>query len=456
MHEQDDMLTINQAADFLTTTRPTLYRWLREGKVKGIKMGRQWRFKQEELRRFLEGRSPRADLPVDLTPFLAVLRGQISDPSGGSEDPLEDAWKLMVELALERGSESLHLETFHSGRGPEWVSCLRSRTDGVLRHEATLDTRLVGSIIEKWKQMACCDTREVKLPQDGRIILTTGSSEGVEKRVDLRVSFLPSYLGESLTVRVQPEEQADLKLAELDLLESDRGRLRRALAQRSRVLVVSGPAGSALDTVLCACLREISGADKKMITVEGPAWEVVPWSTPVSLYSMGQNRSYAVAIRSVLRSEPDVIGVRRIDGRESWEAAQEAALTGTLVVAGVQADDAVSALRYLHNLSEPPASLAQTLDLVFSQMLLRKLCGSCAGSGEDCDRCGGVGYRGRLMVGESLRCSRGISELLHTDASDLEIRAAAMEEGMVSLDAQTAELVRRGVTSPEERERVLL
>lgn len=478
MTTQEDMLTINEAADFLTTTRPTLYRWLRQGKVKGIKMGRQWRFKKEDLSKFLQGRSDEIDLPMDISPFLNELASQIKKPSKYPKEPLKEAFTLMVELMIEQRAESIHLGSFLAAVGPERVCSLRLRVDGMLRQVTRLDSRLLKSLIDYWKKMAGCDGRERSVPQDGRILLESDSENKPTETIDLRVSFLPSLLGETLTVRRVNFGRSSLD--QFEILQNDRDRIRRCLAGRSRLFVVSGLAGSALESVICAGLSEITGPDKRTITVEGLAWQVIPWSTPVSLSSMGESRSYAVAVRTVLRSDPDIVGLRKIADTDTLNAALEATVKGALVVAGVNARSALDTLRQLQNLTENVTSLLQALELVFCQTLVRKLCLHCREQVPEaereslkeqycdlypspsspyravgCSHCNGVGYRGRLLVGETITLSRSFADLIRIGAPQASLAKEARREGTVFRETQLAELVKQGVTSLEEAGRVL-
>jgi general secretion pathway protein E len=462
MLSTDDMLTIQEAADYLTTSRPTLYRWLREGKVRGRKVGRQWRFKKDELQHFLEGRGAVVDLPVDPAPFLQALRDQLSNPSPSDVDPLKEAFTLMVELLVQRQADSLHLGVHHTSDTTRTTACLRSRTDGLLRMESELDRRLVAPLIETWKGVAGCHPQETSLPQDGRILMETDTGGSPSRVVDLRVSFLPSMLGETMTVRWVNQGSGRASLDDFPLLESDRRRIRKALLQRSRLLIVSGPPGSSVESLIGAGLTEIAGPAKRTITVEGPAWQIIPWSSSLSLYSLGKNRNYATALRTALRSEPDILGVKSLPDQEAVEAAVEAALAGALVIAGFGARSAVDALRDLMFLAPNQFSLLQCLGLVVSTTRVRKLCEQCKIStdGQEwqpvgCDRCGGVGYSKSVLVGETLQVSRAFSELLLDGADEEALAEQARAEGTIHRAEQIGRLVRDGVTSAEEAGRVL-
>lgn len=478
-----ELLTMNQAASRLSTTRTTLYRWLREGRLAATKVGRQWRFKEADLDRFLAGDTPEINLPADIGPFLQSLRERLNDPSPATSFPLSDAVKLMVEVALEAGARSLHLASSFVEQSQQTETWFRIRVDGALQLITSLDSRLMKPLIAEWKRTAMCYPDETKHPQDGRVILSSEKSSGKEL-VDLRVSFLPTAFGEVLTVCIADRSGARLNLSQLPLSDLQRAQLRKRLRRRGLVIVVAGTPGSARDGVLAACLRELAGPALKLFTVENPAWEFLPWTTQVSTRHMPKGRKAAATVGSILRSDPDVIGVPEIAESETLKQVQRAALEGALVLAGVRAESALGALEVLSDLEETPSPLTHVLELVLSQRLIRNLCPNCKqpheiesptrdilrssalegglepnqwgdsfSSAEGCDQCGGSGYRGRTMLVEVLPLSRTIKKRLKAGGAGSDILELAVAEGLVSIDAQTLALVSQGTTSLEEAER---
>lgn len=477
----DDFLTMSQAAEFLTTTRPTLYRWLREGKLSAVKMGRQWRFKREDLESFLQGRVAQIDLPADISPFLDALERQIPKPTPRTGELLQDAFSRMVEMALARQADTLHLSTCFLADKPKPESWLRCRVDGILQLCAPIDTRLVPPLIEYWKRQACCDTRESNLPQDGRIVVESEQPGGERRLLDLRVSFLPTAMGEMLTIRLLDRRLNHQDLNHFELLPRERTGLKKALQQRSRLLIISGCADSARMSLLAACLGEVSGPHTKVVTIESPMWQAIPWATQISLQYFGQKRSHAVAVKTVMRSDPDVVGLGKISDPEAMAAVQEAVLNGALVVATLESDGCLATLRRLVELSGSPHAISQLLVFLISQRLIRKLCAECSTPeriddldfeelkreahkggvaqedlkrdfrrAQGCQSCGGVGYRGRQILAESLHLSREMIELLAKASSDESLIQEAVKGGMVSLDAQAIRLACEGVTSLDE------
>jgi type II secretory ATPase GspE/PulE/Tfp pilus assembly ATPase PilB-like protein len=396
-------------------------------------------------------------------------------------DPLEDAFALMIQVALQRDASSFSLETSLSDEEGNRAGWLRYRVDGAWEPACRFDARLAPALVERWKRGASCDVREVSLPQDGRILVTTGATPKEQRMVDLRVSFLPCMFGESMTVKLLDQRRSRWRLDQLELAEREHDFLRVALRSRGKLIVVAGLAGSARSTLLAAALREIAGQRHKLVTVEGQSWPVLPWATQISV-RMGQSRSFAIAVGTALRSDPDIIGLETLADAETLAAVQDACRHGALVVAGVAADNSVAALRNLFELAG--GSALPELELILGQRLLRKLCPGCAvpekvsaeerrpldslaaaggltgalkraafGAPGGCSACAGTGYRKRVMVAEGLRVTPALRRLLRDGASDGALLAAAVEDGMTSLDAQSIALAASGQTSREELSR---
>ncbi|MGE0495943.1 MAG: ATPase, T2SS/T4P/T4SS family [Vulcanimicrobiota bacterium] len=457
---KEDLLTMAEAAEALNTTRNTLYRWLREGRLSARKIGRQWRFERAELDRFLRGQAPHIDLLADPGPFLDQLESLLAGPPPRTADPLLDAFNRMLKVALERQADSLHLGRCYTGQGPERQCWLRGRVDGELQLLARLDNRLLAPLVEQWKRAAACDVRETSLPQDGRILVET--DRGL---LDLRVSFLPSAQGETLTVKLQNRDQSQPDLSTFGLRQVDLARLRQALRKRARLVIIAGD--ESRDSLLAACLGEVAGPNLKLMTIENPAWLTLPWATQVSLASVtGANRSQASALRALMRSDPDVIGLAALPDPEAFEAAQTAALRGALVVAGMAGRDCRDVFSRLSVLAGSARALAQTVELILVQRLVRKLCPHCSQPqplseaefeslqarvdfslprefrrAVGCDRCQQSGYRGRVLLAESLPFTARVFEG-EFEPSDLE--------------TQTLALAAQGETSLDELERFLL
>lgn len=482
MTRKDELLTLDQAAKFLSTSRATLYRWLREDKVQGMKIGRQWRFETEELERFLHGESPEIELPANPNPFLDALADLVEHPDPRSQDPLKDAFNLMIRLADERGASSLHLNPCFVDEQSKMVSWLRLRVEGILQPIVTLDNRLLAPLIAYWKKMAACYPKDSDLPQDGKIVLSTGK----DRTLNVLVSFLPTNLGEALTARFLDFANYTRPLAELGLKQQDFKRIERALHRRGRMIVLSGPAGSDRDMILSSLLREVSGPGTNLMTLGCPPWLPLPWANSINLRNMGESRSYKAGIPTVLRSEPDTLGLGNLPNPETLDAVQQAVLKGVQVVAALNSEGAISTLRRLLELSESPLLLTQALELITSIRLPRKLCPDCARSCQPskeqiekvkrffnlanpdsaptsptlreaigCKSCGGSGYSKKTLIFETLSPSTNLLHMIARGASNDEVLKEAVDGGMNSLDSQTCGLALTGEISVEEAIRFL-
>ncbi len=473
----EDLLTMAEAADRLKTTRTTLYRWLRDEKIVGMKTGRQWRFQRSEVERFLKGNAPQIDLPSDPSEFLAALENEVPAKFERGENPMQDAFQLMVQVAVEKSADSFHLACCQTGTEVEKTTWLRFRVSGDLVLGPQLDNRLLAPLVKYWKQAAACDPRETSLPQDGLILV-----EHDHTTLSLTASFLPSLLGESLTVRVQDRSLSHPRLENREISETDRRRIREALVQRSRVVIVSGLSSTEKYGLLATCLNEIAGPSVKLMTVAHPAWGSVPWATHLRLRSLGSHPNYATAIGTILRSDPDVIAFAKLGEAETVSAAQDAALSGALVIAGAEFEGAVPTLKSLLKLADSPTVFSPLIELIVSQRQVRCLCKMCSAQtkvddrfyqeitalaqtgGLDpaelkrnfrhavgCHACGQSGYRGRKILTETLRVTSKILRLLgQEDVQDDDLVQVAVADGMVSHNARVLELVCRGDCSVDE------
>ena len=483
-----ELLDMEQAIALLKTSRPTFYRWLRSGKIKAMKVGRQWRFYREDIERFLRGQEPRIDLPADLSPLIARLRARLEElgvpaAAGADEDPSVLAVSLTIRLAVAMQASDIHLAPQWRPNGQGSVAVLRYRVDGVLHPFAEIDIRLLRPLAERWLIMADCDVRQTVKPQDGRILVKIGDPG---KTVDLRVSFAPLQLGMSLTARVlDPDVAQLLTLDRMGYSERDKERLLHGLTMPWGMLLVTGPTGCGKTTTLYACLNRLAGPQTKVMTIEDPIEFFLPWVEQIPVRPQ-DGVTFGVAIRSMLRSATNVIMIGEVRDFETLQLAHQSALTGHLVLTMFHADEAARALVRMVEIGSDPFLVADSTRLVLAQRLVRCLCRECSvedaplgsvleraaelatAGGLDwaalpkafhrpvgCPKCHQTGFRGREVVAEVLEVTPEIGAALRRHASVDELRALAVRQGMTTMAADGIRKAGVGNTSLEEVLRVL-
>jgi excisionase family DNA binding protein len=487
MKNDTEAMNMAEAIEMLKSTRPTFYRWLRDGKIKGMKVGRQWRFYREDLERFLEGEAPRVDLPADITPLVKALEGKLESLDAPvadlreEQDPAARVIHLMTRLAYFSRASNLHLQAGNR------EGLLRMRIDGELQEVLRMDRRLVAPLVDRWKSLASCDLNEKFRPQDGRILMDIPSvdSESVSSHVDVRVCFVPSFSGECLTARFLDPDHASIQLDQIDLNPEDRSRLDRALKRKQGVVLMTGPTGSGKTTVLYACLNALRRPEYKLMTVEDPVSFTLPDVVQIRVRPQ-HGVTYAPALRAMLRSDPDVIMVGEIRDRDTLEVILQGAQNGHLMMSVLHTEDAVEALSRLVTLCEAPMMLAATISLIMAQRLVRCVCPHCSESadpdpgllqaarketeragcewplhhatfvrGKGCAKCGGVGFRGRTLITETLEMTPELQTALRDGAEEAEIQRIALAGGMIPMAVDGIRKAAVGKTTLAEVARVL-
>ncbi|MGK5068065.1 type II secretion system ATPase GspE [Janthinobacterium sp. RT4P48] len=388
------------------------------------------------------------DADLDLTKLLQDVPA-IEDLLESSDDaPVIRMINALLTQALREGASDIHIEPF------EQTSVVRFRIDGSLRDVVRPRKAIHGSLISRIKIMAQLDIAEKRLPQDGRITLRVGG-----KPVDVRVSTLPTGHGERAVLRLLDKEAGRLDLQHLGMSAPMLAQFDGLITQPHGIVLVTGPTGSGKTTTLYAALSMLNATTTNILTVEDPI--------EYDLAGVGQTQvnpridmTFAKALRAILRQDPDVIMIGEIRDLETAQIAVQASLTGHLVLATLHTNDASAAVTRLLDMGIEPFLLSSSLLGVLAQRLVRKLCGSCKTfDGEywqavGCEHCGQTGYQGRVGVYELLRTTEQIRAQIHNRASEAEVRAVALQDGMLSMRDDGERWLRDGTTTQAELLRV--
>lgn len=368
----------------------------------------------------------------------------------------------MIADAVGRGASDIHLEP---GEGDLRI---RYRVDGVVTDSATVPKGHVAGLISRIKIMAELDIAERRAPQDGRIGLTVDG-----RFIDLRVATLPVMRGESAVLRILDKGRVVMDLDRLGMPERQRERFRRAITASHGMVLVTGPTGSGKSTTLYAALREVNTPDKTLIAIEDPVEYELDGVKQVQV-NPKVGLTFASGLRSMLRSDPDVLMVGEIRDAETAQIAIESGLTGHLVLSTLHTGDAPMAPARLIEMGIEPFLIASGIECVLAQRLARRLCEECkrpvtiaaeelrrsgftdatasidAFEPVGCVRCNGTGFLGRIGIYELMEVSDEISSLILRRASSGEIAAAAVADGMLRMRDDGLTKVRAGITSVPE------
>ena len=478
----EELLSLDEAVKFLGTSKPTLYRLLGQDEIKGLKVGRQWRFRRADLIAYMErspvafSAAPKEDLDMELAWFNEHL-GLETDETEDRADPETKTRTLarrILRLAIQSRASDIHIEPT-----PENV-LLRLRVDGVLQETRRLPLSMKESLTAQFKTLAEMSLSETRMPQDGRIPFKHDGRD-----FDIRAAALPSLNGEALTLRILDRSTVLIGLDKLGLAPENLRQLRDLVQQPNGIVLATGPAGSGKTTLLYSCLQEIAGVEKKTMTIEDPVEYQMPYLTQTQVNKKA-GLTFAAGLRSFLRQDPDIILVSEMRDLETAQIAVEAALTGHLVLSSLHTGDAASALLRLLDMGIEPYLISATVTGVVAARLARRVCESCklavdlSGEptlgyvtqlareggyevpadaafvrGAGCDQCRGKGYRGRLGLYEVLTLTEPLAEALLRRATGEELTAHAVAGGMRTLLADGIRKAVEGQTTVEEVLRVV-
>lgn len=374
----------------------------------------------------------------------------------------------VIKHAIQQGASDIHFEP-QSDR-----MLVRARIDGVMRETRIIPSRLQQAIAARLKVMGELDIAERRAPQDGRVTITFGG-----RPVDLRIAVLPTLHGEQIVIRILYRSANAVDLSELGLASDTEAAIRHAIAQPYGALLSVGPTGSGKTTTLYSALRLLNTEDRCVMTIEDPVEYQLEGLNQVQV-NVKAGLTFAHGLRTILRSDPDVLLVGEIRDSETAKIAVQAAMTGHLVLSTLHADNVGSAVSRLADMGVERQLLASTINVIVAQRLARKLCTACrepyeldpsllveAGASErllsgvapvslfkarGCNQCMG-GYKGRIGLFEALLVTPRMRRLIETATAE-EIYEAAVADGMRTLQNDGLRLCLEGLTSLEEVKRV--
>ncbi|TDI45194.1 MAG: type IV-A pilus assembly ATPase PilB [Acidobacteria bacterium] len=390
------------------------------------------------------------------------------------EAPVVKLCNLILTDALRRGASDIHIEPY------EREFRVRFRIDGVLYVVMNPPMKLRDAMISRLKIMAKLDISEKRLPQDGRIKIRM-NNQGKMRELDYRVSTLPTLWGEKVVLRLLDKENLMLDMTKLGFEVESLKYFEEAIFKPWGMVLVTGPTGSGKTNTLYSAISQLNTTETNIMTAEDPVEFNLTGINQVQMKeSIGLN--FAAALRSFLRQDPNIVLVGEIRDFETAEIAVKASLTGHLVLSTLHTNDAPSTINRLMNMGIEPFLVATSVHLIVAQRLVRRICKECTApmevpahalidagftpeeakniqpqKGRGCGTCNNTGYKGRVGLYEVFRLTDEVRQLVLEGASSIELKARAVEDGMISLRYSGLKKVQLGMTTMEEvvRETVL-
>jgi general secretion pathway protein E len=418
----------------------------------------------------------------DLDRILDLLaKANVSDHFGDTDDvnllrelaegaPVVEFVNNMLSQAVDQRASDVHIEP------EEHTFFVRYRVDGVLYEHLSLPKERFNAIASRIKLISGMDIAERRLPQDGRLNTRVSGQD-----LDIRVSCLPGVHGESIVMRLLPKERQTSRLAQLGMAPDHYNDFNQWISEPHGIILVTGPTGSGKSTTLYAALDAVNNRTQKIITVEDPVEYQLKGVTQVQAHG-DIGYTFAQALRSILRQDPDIVMIGEVRDRETSEIAIQAALTGHMVLSTLHTNDAVSAFTRLIDMGVEPFLVATSVRAVQAQRLVRRLCPTCAQpttvlaeieaqtqailpteiaaqpaqwkQAVGCSECQNMGYQGRVGIYEMVYISPEMQTLILNRASATEMRQLAAEQGFRTLRGDGFIKAYQGITSVEEVLRV--
>jgi len=370
----------------------------------------------------------------------------------------------LISEAVRKGASDIHIESYQN------ILRVRYRIDGVLIEMPPLPYRLRTPVTSRIKIMAELDISERRLPQDGRVKIKAGG-----RVIDIRVSTTPTIFGEKVVMRILDPSNLTLDMGKFGIAPQPLSHIKEALRAPYGMILVTGPTGSGKSTTLYSALSSLNRPDVNIMTAEDPVEYNIDGINQINVHP-GIGLTFASALRSFLRQDPDIIMVGEIRDLETAEIAVKAALTGHLVLSTLHTNDSASTLTRLIDMGIDVFLCASAVRLIIAQRLIRLLCPECKEAvdakgnelvqflkltpeelqnitfyrGVGCAACNGTGYKGRAGLYEVLPMTTGIQEMVMDRKPPPQIKKAAVGEGMISLRMAGIEKLKEGVTTIEE------
>ncbi len=392
--------------------------------------------------------------------------GRQSDLLSESDSPIVRYINLILNEAIALSASDVHIEVFDSHLS------VRVRVDGVLRQMNTPPKHLATMLIARIKVMADLDIAEKRLPQDGRILLERG-----QRRVDVRVSIVPTAHGERAVLRLLDQSAVNLDLQNLGMNAYALAKFQQLLAKPHGIILLTGPTGSGKTTTLYAGLSTINQAERNILTVEDPVEYDLPGVGQIPV-NLATHMTFAKGLRAILRQDPDVVMIGEIRDEETAQIAVQASLTGHLVLSTLHTNTALGAVTRLKDMGMAAYHLSESLTGLMAQRLLRRLCAHCRRavvlSASDCQRwqlprdnigqviyqaggceaCADTGYSGRVAVYEIVLVDDGLRRLIHDQASEEQLVQYARQHAP-AIVSDALDKVYQGISDMAEVQRVI-
>ena len=383
-----------------------------------------------------------------------------------NNSPIVILVKSMIEQAVRQRASDIHIEPL------EKTIRVRYRVDGILKETMKYDSSLLSAIIARVKILGDMDISEKRKPQDGRISMVIDREE-----YDIRVSILPTIYGEKVVMRLTSKKGLTKDKKDLGFTDEEMEKFNAILSKPHGMILVTGPTGSGKSTTLYTALSELNKEDVNIITVEDPVEANIDGVNQVQVNPKA-DLTFASALRSILRQDPDIIMIGEIRDNETAEIAIKASITGHLVVSTLHTNSAASSITRLEDMEVEPYLIADATIGVIAQRLVRRLCPYCKkekladelekellGLREDqeqiiyeatgCHMCNETGYFGRIGIYEIMPLTPALKELISKKGNALMINNLALSEGMKTLKTSVSEKVLHGITSISEMKKIL-